>query len=73
MTEPRAKAGLCTTCAETSFAIEAGAGGSWADNVYTSEVAGTWTVTSAYGALVDNAGLTVELFRIFVPKVWRNY
>jgi len=48
---------------ETTFAIESGAGGSWQDNIYTSERAGTWTVTGTYNqnpAIFDTASLTVE-------------
>jgi hypothetical protein len=46
--------------AGTSFSIEAGAGGSWADNVYTSAAAGDWTVTGQHGSLDDTALLHVE-------------
>ena len=46
--------------ADTSFSIESGAGGSWSDNVYTSEKAGTWTVTGTYVDESDTATLTVE-------------
>jgi hypothetical protein len=46
--------------AETAFSIDAGAGGSWAANVYTSEQAGVWTVSGEYGALTDTATLHVE-------------
>ena len=45
---------------ETDFTIEVGAGGSWADNVYTSENAGTWTVTGTYYAMSDTYSLTVN-------------
>jgi len=45
--------------AGTTFSIEAGAGGSWADNVYTSEVAGDWIVTGEYDGLTDTALLHV--------------
>jgi len=44
----------------TAFSIEAGAGGSWAANVYTSVKAGTWTVTAIYQGLTDTATLTVN-------------
>jgi hypothetical protein len=44
---------------ETTFAITAGAGGSWADNVYTSQNAGTWTVTGTYNGKSSNAILAV--------------
>jgi hypothetical protein len=43
----------------TSFSIEAGAGGSFAANVYTSENVGTWTVTGINGAASDTATLNV--------------
>jgi hypothetical protein len=45
---------------QTALSIEAGAGGSWTDNVYTSETAGDWTVTGEYDALSDVAMLYVE-------------
>ncbi len=44
---------------DTTFEIEAGAGGSWAANVYTSENTGTWTVTGTYSGKSDTATLTV--------------
>jgi PKD repeat protein/sporulation protein YlmC with PRC-barrel domain len=44
----------------TAFSmIETGHGGSWANNVYTSANAGSWTVTSTYGGLTDTTALTV--------------
>ena len=46
--------------ADTSFSIDADAGGSWSDNTYTSEFAGTWTVTATYDSHTDDATLTVE-------------
>jgi hypothetical protein len=56
-----------------AFSIDAGAGGSFVDNVYTSAIAGTWTVTGVYAGddntVSDTAVLTVEpgpLFRIEV-------
>ena len=45
--------------AESNYAIEAGAGGSWADNVYTAAKCGTWIVTGTLGALSDTAILMV--------------
>jgi hypothetical protein len=45
---------------QTVFSIEAGAGGSWDANVYTSEKAGTWTVTGTYNGKSDTATLTVN-------------
>ncbi|MDY7075316.1 MAG: hypothetical protein SXV54_00190, partial [Chloroflexota bacterium] len=44
---------------ETVFSIESGAGGSWADSVYTSEAVGTWIVTGVYEGLRDTATLNV--------------
>jgi len=43
-----------------TYTITPGAGGTWAANVYTAEVAGTWTVTGTYGGENDTATLTVE-------------
>ncbi|MDG7041820.1 MAG: Ig-like domain-containing protein, partial [Nitrososphaerota archaeon] len=43
----------------TTFSITAGAGGSWAANVYASQNAGTWTVTGTYIEMSDTATLTV--------------
>jgi hypothetical protein len=45
--------------AMTSFSIEAGAGGAWAANIYTSENIGDWTVTGEYAGLSDTALLHV--------------
>jgi len=44
----------------TCFSIESEAGGSWCDNVYTSEYAGIWTVTGNYDGKSDTVILTVE-------------
>jgi len=45
----------------TTFSIEDGAGGSWAANVYTSQNAGTWTVTGTYNTTFsDTATLNVS-------------
>jgi hypothetical protein len=44
--------------AGTTFSIEVGAGGSWTDNVYTSQNPGTWTVTGEFESLSDTAILT---------------
>ncbi|MBS3817285.1 MAG: hypothetical protein KGY76_06960 [Candidatus Thermoplasmatota archaeon] len=46
--------------ANTSWSIDAGAGGSWSDNVYTSNNAGGWTVTGTYSGLSSTASLTVK-------------
>ena len=45
---------------ETTFSIDAGAGGSWAANVYTSDNIGTWIVTGTYLSFSDTATLTVR-------------
>ncbi len=45
--------------AYSHWEIEGGAGGGWDENIYTSEFAGTWTVTGSYGKSQDNATLTV--------------
>ena len=44
----------------TTFSIAGDHGGSWSANTYTSAKAGTWTVTGTYGALSDNASLTIN-------------
>ena len=44
---------------ETNWSTEAGAGGSWAANEYTSENPGTWQVTGAYDGLDDSVTLNV--------------
>ena len=41
------------------WSIDAGAGGSWAANVYTSSLAGTWGVTGTYGGVFASSSLTV--------------
>lgn len=43
----------------TAFSIAPGAGGTWLASVYTSQKAGTWTVTGNYQGLVGTAALTV--------------
>jgi hypothetical protein len=43
----------------TTFAISTDADGSWAHNVYTSEKAGTWTVTATYSSQIAEATLIV--------------
>lgn len=50
------------TAAVTYFdgwSTTAGAGGSWASNIYTSATAGSWTVTATIGAISDTAPLIV--------------
>ncbi len=43
----------------TAWSITAGAGGSWAANVYTSANTGDWTVTGDYSGLTDTAALHI--------------
>jgi hypothetical protein len=59
--------------AETDFTVETGAGGTWVDNVYTSGEVGNWIVTGEYEGLTDDAALTVNLFKVFLPLSLRNY
>ncbi|MBS3817206.1 MAG: hypothetical protein KGY76_06555, partial [Candidatus Thermoplasmatota archaeon] len=42
------------------YSIEEGAGGSWQNNIYTSEYAGEWTVTAEHDGMTDQVILTVE-------------
>ncbi|MEN6547450.1 MAG: Ig-like domain repeat protein [Armatimonadia bacterium] len=42
-----------------TYYVQYGAGGSWANNVYTSAKAGTWNVTAVYNTLADTKPLTV--------------
>jgi hypothetical protein len=44
----------------TTFSISSGAHGSWNNNFYTSETAGTWTVTGTYASTMNTATLTVN-------------
>jgi hypothetical protein len=46
------------------YTITSGADGIWVGNVYTTEVAGTWTVTGTYGGEVDTAALMVNHARL---------
>jgi hypothetical protein len=46
--------------ADGVYAVAPGAGGSWVDHIYTSEIAGTWMVTGTYGGEVGTATLTVS-------------
>ncbi len=57
------------------FGIDAGAGGSWSGNVYTSENPGVWTVTATVDGVSDTATLTVQqgTYWIYLPLVMRNY
>ncbi|MDY7075345.1 MAG: right-handed parallel beta-helix repeat-containing protein [Chloroflexota bacterium] len=45
--------------AEASYNIDAGAGGSWADNVYTTQCAGDWAVTASLDGALDTGSLIV--------------
>ncbi len=47
--------------ADTVFSIDPDAGGSWSGDTYTSESAGTWTVTGNYDSHTDDSILTVEM------------
>jgi len=44
---------------DAAYAITPEAGGSWVSNVYTAQVAGTWTVTGTFDNIEDTAILTV--------------
>ena len=44
----------------TAWSISAGAGGSWASNLYNSSAAGSWIVTGTYDTFTDCAYLTVN-------------
>ena len=43
-----------------TYGIDAGAGGSWSGNIYTSANAGVWTVTGTYATKTATAQLTVN-------------
>ena len=45
--------------ASATWSISTGAGGSWSNNVYTSAMPGTWTVTATYQGLQETSSLTV--------------
>ena len=58
---------------QTAWAIDASAGGYWTSNVYTSALAGTWTVTGTYRGISDIASLTVthgDPVRIVVGSIY---
>ena len=44
----------------TSWTIDSAARGSWTSNVYTSQVAGSWTVTATVGSVQNTVSLTVN-------------
>ncbi|MBS3817282.1 MAG: hypothetical protein KGY76_06945 [Candidatus Thermoplasmatota archaeon] len=45
---------------ESDWNISGKAGGSWSNNVYSSEYAGEWTVSGSYKGISDSGDLTVE-------------
>ena len=49
----------------TGLTAWSGSGGSWLDNVYTSAVSGSWTITGTYSGLSDTADLTVNPGSVF--------
>ncbi len=51
--------------ANTTWSIEEGAGGSWDENVYTSENPGDWIVNGEYKNMSADADLTVEPEKYF--------
>jgi hypothetical protein len=55
--------------AAAAFDIDAEAGGTWTDNEFCSEHAGTWTVTGSYQGFEDTAEITVEPAgqRVYLP------
>mgnify|MGYP000049961427 CR=1 FL=1 len=61
--------------AEANFTIDADAGGTWTDNVYCSENAGTWTVTGTWSVFSDTATLTVTGLErhTFLPIVVKEH
>ncbi len=56
-----------------TYAIDAGAGGRWNENVYTTELSGTWTVTGTYVAQHAQASLRVWVpsYYLYLPLVLR--
>ena len=44
----------------TTWSISSDSGGTWSGNVFTSAVAGLWTVTGTYGSTAYTTGLTVN-------------
>jgi len=59
------------------FNITPGAGGSWAGNVYTSRVAGTWTVTATVDGVPGTATLAVNLtaqvqVELMATPIWQT-
>ena len=59
-----------------TWSISPEAGGSWSGNVFTSAVAGPWTVTGTYASTAYTTGLTVNpagldhfIFNTFAPQI----
>ncbi len=44
---------------EANCAVSPAAGGTWTDNVYSAEIAGTWAVAATYLSLIESAVLTI--------------
>jgi len=57
-----------------AYAISSGAGGQWADNVYTTEISGSWTVSGTYAAKTSLADLRVwkPSQSLYLPIVLRE-
>ncbi len=55
-----------------AYTITPGAGGTWAGNVYTSQIAGTWTVTATVGGKSGNATLYVNAGAPFALTLQAN-
>ena len=56
------------TSSSTAWIINSGAGGSWSSNVYTSAIAGSWSVTATYASKNYTTDLTVP--RALQPSWW---
>jgi hypothetical protein len=59
----------CDVTSQTEFSIDAGAGGFWVGNLYTSEVIGTWAVTGQYNDLAVNATVDTVRSVTYLPLV----
>jgi len=55
--------------ASAAFTITPGAGGAWDANVYTSEIAGVWTVTATYQTHIATAALTVTAMPVVIDHI----
>lgn len=58
--------------AQTLFAIDPQAGGSWNGNVYTGGALGTWTVSAQYDGLGVSMTLRTVYCKVYVPLICRN-